>query len=79
MCSDSHKTVNTVCLHYVSYSQAFDDLLLMKVGGEIIYHGPLGPRSINLINYFQAGSCSLTRATFEPKIRAPDDPGGILA
>ena len=35
--------------------QAFDALLLMKVGGRIIYHGPLGPRSENLVRYFEVG------------------------
>ena len=34
-------------------AESFDDLLLMKVGGHIIYHGPLGPRSIKLVQYFE--------------------------
>lgn len=34
--------------------QAFDDLLLMKVGGEIIFHGPLGPKSSSLVAYFES-------------------------
>ena len=33
--------------------QAFDDLLLMKVGGYIIYHGPLGRNSTELVKYFE--------------------------
>jgi hypothetical protein len=33
--------------------QAFDDLLLMKVGGEISYHGPLGVKSSTLVQYFE--------------------------
>jgi len=33
--------------------QAFDDLLLMKLGGHIIYHGPLGDKSIKLVEYFE--------------------------
>ena len=34
--------------------QAFDDLLLMKRGGMIIYHGRLGRHSHRLIEYFEA-------------------------
>ena len=38
--------------------QAFDDLLLLKSGGNVIYHGSLGKRSSRLIKYFEAGpSC----------------------
>jgi ABC-type multidrug transport system permease subunit len=33
--------------------EAFDDLLLMKVGGHIIYHGPLGKNSVKLVEYFE--------------------------
>ena len=33
--------------------EAFDDLLLMKVGGHIIYHGPLGTKSVKLVEYFE--------------------------
>lgn len=32
--------------------QAFDELLLLKRGGRTIYHGPLGPHSQLLIDYF---------------------------
>lgn len=34
--------------------EAFDELLLMKQGGEIIYAGALGHHSKNLIDYFEA-------------------------
>uniref|UniRef100_J3KV08 ABC transporter domain-containing protein n=1 Tax=Oryza brachyantha TaxID=4533 RepID=J3KV08_ORYBR len=34
--------------------EAFDELMLMKRGGELIYAGPLGHHSCNLIQYFQA-------------------------
>ncbi|KMT06318.1 hypothetical protein BVRB_7g160010 [Beta vulgaris subsp. vulgaris] len=34
--------------------EAFDELMLMKRGGEIIYAGPLGDRSYKLIEYFEA-------------------------
>jgi len=33
--------------------QEFDDLLLMKVGGEIIYQGPLGTQSAILVQYLE--------------------------
>ncbi|XP_054822130.1 ABC transporter G family member 32-like isoform X2 [Prosopis cineraria] len=33
--------------------ESFDELLFMKRGGEIIYAGPLGPRSCELIKYFE--------------------------
>ncbi|KAJ4900143.1 ABC-2 and Plant PDR ABC-type transporter family protein [Raphanus sativus] len=32
--------------------EAFDELVLMKNGGRIIYHGPLGQHSSNVIEYF---------------------------
>ncbi|XP_078447155.1 pleiotropic drug resistance protein 2-like isoform X2 [Wolffia australiana] len=54
-------TVNTgrtvVCtIHQPSIDifESFDDLLLMKLGGKLIYAGPLGKNSQNLINYFEA-------------------------
>ncbi|CAK9326613.1 unnamed protein product [Citrullus colocynthis] len=34
--------------------ESFDELLLMKRGGELIYAGPLGPKSRELIKYFEA-------------------------
>jgi len=42
--------------------QAFDDLLLMKVGGHIIYHGPLGTNSIKLVEYFEVTPHARPRA-----------------
>ena len=33
--------------------QAFDDLLLLKSGGLVTYHGSLGKNSCRLIEYFQ--------------------------
>lgn len=35
-------------------TQAFDDLLLLKRGGLVIYMGSLGERSIDLVEYFQS-------------------------
>ncbi|PSS36226.1 ABC transporter G family member 32 like [Actinidia chinensis var. chinensis] len=34
--------------------ESFDELLFMKRGGEVIYAGPLGPKSCKLIEYFEA-------------------------
>ncbi|KAI5058624.1 hypothetical protein GOP47_0026794 [Adiantum capillus-veneris] len=34
--------------------EAFDELLLLKRGGRVIYAGPLGTQSSNVIEYFQA-------------------------
>ncbi|KAL1822525.1 hypothetical protein ACET3Z_009303 [Daucus carota] len=36
--------------------ESFDELLLMKTGGQVIYAGPLGVQSQNLIEYFEAVS-----------------------
>ena len=33
--------------------QAFDELLLLKRGGQTIYCGPLGDQSSHLVAYFQ--------------------------
>lgn len=55
------KTVNTgrtvVCtIHQPSIEifESFDELLLMKRGGQLIYSGALGPLSSSLIKYFEA-------------------------
>jgi len=34
--------------------EAFDEMLLMKLGGQVIYMGPLGYESCELIEYFEA-------------------------
>ncbi|KAG9445118.1 hypothetical protein H6P81_016458 [Aristolochia fimbriata] len=52
---DTGRTV--VCtIHQPSIEifEAFDELLLMKRGGQLIYGGPLGPLSQNMIQYFEA-------------------------
>ncbi|XP_024032997.1 pleiotropic drug resistance protein 2 isoform X2 [Morus notabilis] len=52
---DTGRTV--VCtIHQPSIDifEAFDELLLMKRGGQVIYAGPLGRRSHKLIEYFEA-------------------------
>ncbi|KAI4386109.1 hypothetical protein MLD38_004070 [Melastoma candidum] len=52
---DTGRTV--VCtIHQPSIDifEAFDELLLMKRGGQVIYTGPLGERSHKLVEYFEA-------------------------
>ncbi|KAF8009460.1 hypothetical protein BT93_J0450 [Corymbia citriodora subsp. variegata] len=52
---DTGRTV--VCtIHQPSIDifEAFDELLLMKRGGQVIYVGPLGERSHKLVEYFEA-------------------------
>ncbi|KAM6602199.1 hypothetical protein CsatA_021808 [Cannabis sativa] len=52
---DTGRTV--VCtIHQPSIDifEAFDELFLLKIGGEEIYVGPLGRHSCHLINYFEA-------------------------
>ncbi|XP_044473463.1 ABC transporter G family member 34-like isoform X2 [Mangifera indica] len=52
---DTGRTV--VCtIHQPSIDifEAFDDLLLMKRGGQVIYTGPLGRHSHKLVEYFEA-------------------------
>lgn len=36
----------------------FDDLLLLKKGGEVVYHGALGKNSCELINYFESNGAA---------------------
>ncbi|CAM0879339.1 unnamed protein product [Alopecurus aequalis] len=38
----------------IAIFESFDELLLMKSGGQIIYSGSLGPLSSNMIKYFEA-------------------------
>ncbi|KAI8529594.1 hypothetical protein RHMOL_Rhmol12G0237000 [Rhododendron molle] len=52
---DTGRTV--VCtIHQPSIDifEAFDELLLMKMGGQVVYSGPLGFNSHKLIEYFEA-------------------------
>lgn len=49
--------------------QAFDDLLLLKSGGVVTYHGSLGKRSCRLVHYFQVST--LVFAEPSGRFRAP--------
>lgn len=62
-------TVNTgrtvVCtIHQPSIDifEAFDDLLLMKSGGYVTYHGSLGKQSTKLIAYFEVSEMAVVQA-----------------
>ena len=45
-----------------SVFEMFDDLLLLKKGGEVVFHGELGANSSNLISYFEGlGSTKINR------------------
>lgn len=40
--------------HTDSDMQTFDELMLLKRGGTMIYNGPLGEQSSAMVNYFEA-------------------------
>ncbi|KAE8705821.1 Pleiotropic drug resistance protein 3 [Hibiscus syriacus] len=46
--------------------ESFDELLFMKRGGELIYAGPLGPKSCELIKYFEAVGVPKIRPGYNP-------------
>ncbi|KAA3490139.1 ABC transporter G family member 32-like [Gossypium australe] len=46
--------------------ESFDELLFMKRGGELIYAGPLGPNSSELIKYFEAVGVPKIRPGYNP-------------
>ncbi|XP_059635000.1 ABC transporter G family member 32 [Cornus florida] len=51
--------------------ESFDELLFMKRGGEVIYAGLLGPKSCNLVEYFEA-------VEGVPKIRSGYNPAAWM-
>ncbi|RLM86194.1 ABC transporter G family member 41 isoform X3 [Panicum miliaceum] len=52
--SDTGRTVvYTIHQPSIEIFEAFDELMLMKRGGELIYAGPLGHHSCEVIQYFQ--------------------------
>ncbi|XAR53291.1 Sulfate-transporting ATPase [Bertholletia excelsa] len=46
--------------------ESFDELLFMKRGGQVIYAGPLGPKSYKLVEYFQAVGVPKIRPGYNP-------------
>lgn len=44
----------TIIKRHVPVLQVFDELLLLKRGGETIYAGPLGKESCDLVAYFES-------------------------
>lgn len=55
-------TGRTICatIHQPSSAvfEMFDDLLLLKKGGEVVFFGELGAESKNLVNYFESNGCA---------------------
>ncbi|KAJ4803787.1 ABC transporter G family member 45 [Rhynchospora pubera] len=52
---DTGRTVvSTIHQPSIEIFEAFDELLLMKRGGQLIYNGSLGPLSSNMIQYFES-------------------------
>lgn len=47
ICATIHQPSSTVF-------DMFDDLLLLKKGGEVVYHGSTGKQSIKVVEYFEA-------------------------
>jgi len=61
--ADSGRTI-CATIHQPSSSvfEMFDDLLLLKKGGRVVYHGPTGRSSCNLIDYFTShGAAPINR------------------
>lgn len=57
--------------------QSFDELLLLKRGGEVIYMGPLGALSVDLISYFQV-SGRTAACSYHHNISSRLNPSGCL-
>ena len=54
ICTQSQRTI-VATIHQPSSAvfELFDDLLLLRPGGEVTYNGPLGKDSRNMISYFE--------------------------
>ncbi|KAL7546777.1 hypothetical protein ACHAWF_010122 [Thalassiosira exigua] len=53
ICDSGRTVVATIHQPSSTVFDMFDDLLLMKKGGETVYFGPLGPCSCDLVSYFE--------------------------
>uniref|UniRef100_A0A7N0VKM0 ABC transporter domain-containing protein n=1 Tax=Kalanchoe fedtschenkoi TaxID=63787 RepID=A0A7N0VKM0_KALFE len=65
--STKRTVVCTIHQPSIDIFDAFDELFLMKPGGQVIYSGALGQNGCNMIRYFE-GICTV------PKIRADCNP-----
>ncbi|KAJ8542268.1 hypothetical protein K7X08_017134 [Anisodus acutangulus] len=69
---DTGRTVMcTIHRPSIDFFEAFDELLLMKKGGQVIYAGPLGHHSRLLIEYFQVIKEGYNPATWMLDITTP--------
>jgi len=53
MCDAGRTVVATIHQPSSAVFENFDDLLLLKKGGKVVFFGDLGPRSGNLVRYFE--------------------------
>lgn len=53
ICNTGRTVVATIHQPSSAVFEMFDDLLLLKKGGEMVFYGDLGERSVNLIAYFE--------------------------
>lgn len=53
MCDTGRTVVATIHQPSSAVFNMFDDLLLLKKGGETVFYGDLGERSSNLVSYFE--------------------------
>ncbi len=66
------------CHHTLHHClQAFDELLLMKRGGYVIYQGPLGEQSSAMLEYFEV-SCGFSSSSDTCSHRDCEVPGWLV-
>jgi len=58
MCNTGRTIVATIHQPSSAVFDMFDDLLLLKKGGEVVFFGDLGTCSCNLISYFEGLGCT---------------------
>lgn len=63
--SNGRTVMVTIHQPSVEIFESFDALVLLGMGGTIIYNGPLGQQSANLIRYFQVRTQTCSICTFK--------------